>query len=294
MLGELFALLSALSNSTIGVLTYLSQNSLASHHLAFYKCFFAFIAAFLYLFFKGRVHEITDLKPFFPKIAQLSFLGVFLLSFTQIWAFQLISIPNVSFLFYAGTSFAVLGGIIFLGESTRYLKILGSLFTLSGGGLIYSAEISHLTVGSLGSALALLSGLSCACFLLLQKHYQIPINLSFLCVFLGFGSLYLSVPFFMWGVAFPTLLDLPILLVLSLFPTLYGFFCTIKALSLTDAGKVQIFEMADPIFASFFAYMIFNEQMTAQEYLGATTVCLGLFISAWDSQRHSLCTAEAR
>ncbi|MCL5941873.1 DMT family transporter, partial [Neisseria meningitidis] len=62
---------------------------------------------------------------------------------------------------------------------------------------------------------------------------------------------------------------IPPLLALSLLPTILGFYCTTKALDYLSAAKVQVTELAEPLFAAVLAWLFLNEIPEGRFFVGA-------------------------
>ncbi len=74
-----------------------------------------------------------------------------------------------------------------------------------------------------------------------------------LCALLFIGSLYLSIPLFGANLNLNFSLEsLILLLALAFLPTIGGFYCTTRALSLAKSNSVQLIELSEPLFAMFF------------------------------------------
>ena len=83
-----------------------------------------------------------------------------------------------------------------------------------------------------------------------MKKFNLESSLKTLFYLFLFGSIYLSIPLVLNNNISITVESLPYLTSLALVPTIGGFYWTNKALSLTEAGKVQLFQMSEPFFAS--------------------------------------------
>lgn len=59
-----------------------------------------------------------------------------------------------------------------------------------------------------------------------------------------------------------------------------GFYCTAKALTLLDASKVQLFELAEPLFASLLAFIFFREILHINETIGGILILGAIHISS--------------
>lgn len=278
-MGVIYALLASLANSSIGIFSRLSYNTNIDYSsLAFYRCFLAF--AFLSIYFlikKDGLNSIMKLSKVAPKIGLVSFFGIFILYYFEIWALSETTIPIVSFLLYASGIFTVILGLTWLKEKITLKKVIAITLVFLGLFMFFMNMLSE-NINIFGGFLAIIAGTGYSLFLVLTKKLKIPGNLEVLWWLFGFGSLYLSIPFLINGVTIPKLEAVPIIVSLSIIPTIGGFYCTTKSLDLLDASKVQLIEMTEPVFASIFALILFSEILSFNEIVAAMFILLGVLV----------------
>jgi DME family drug/metabolite transporter len=211
------------------------------------------------------------------KIFTTSFFGVFVLYYFEIWALKYADVPVVSFLLYASGIIGMILSVIWLKESINKYKVISAVFVVFGVFMIFST-LSKVSISFKGGILAIVAGLGYSIFLILTKKFNIPGTLATLWWLFGFGSFFLFIPFVLSGHKIPSVQAYPYIICLSIIPTMGGYYCTNKALSLTEASHVQIFEMSEPIFASAFAFVFLNEIMSINGLLGAVFITIGLLI----------------
>lgn len=276
-MGRVYACLAAICNATIGIFSKLSFGANVDHvSLAFFRCFIAFCVLSIILIVKDELKEIKDIRKHLKFIGLTSFFGVFILYYFEIWALTLSNIGSVSFLIYASSTLTVIFGVFWLGESLNKRKIISVGLTLLGMYFMLS-ELIFEQLNLKGGLLAIMAGIGYSLFLVLAKKFKLPGNLAVLWCFFGIGSIYLFIPFFFHGAIVPDGAAYSYVFALALIPTIGGFYFTSKALTLIEAGKVQILEMSEPVFASVFAAFFFYELLRPVEYLGAFFIVLGVF-----------------
>lgn len=91
----------------------------------------------------------------------------------------------------------------------------------------------------------------------------------------GFGTLFLSVPYLINNEFNLSVESIPYIISLILIPTIGGFFFTVKATQYIEAGKVQMIETTDPVFASLFSFFLLSEVISSSSWVG----CILIFIS---------------
>lgn len=283
-MGNLFAFIATMLNATIGILSRFSFNAEFDHiSLAFFRCFLAFVFISIYFILKkGGINEIKTCHKYKGKIALTSFFGIFVLYYFEMWALKITTIPVVSFLLYASGIVGIIIGVLWLKESLSIYKIMTIVFIFSGIFLIFYNIIDG-NLNFLGGILAIIAGSGYSMFLVFTRKFKIPGILSSLWWLFGFGSIYLLIPLIINGISIPEFKLYPYIISLAIVPTIGGFYFTNKALDLTEATKVQLIQMSEPIFASVFAFAIFHEALSRIGYLGGILVLLGLIILQLDS-----------
>ena len=70
---------------------------------------------------------------------------------------------------------------------------------------------------------------------------------------------------------------------LALGSTIGGFYCTTKALTLVSATTVQLFELTEPLFASFLGLLVFNQSLSITNAIGALFILSAIGITSMRS-----------
>ncbi len=279
---EIFALLAAIANGTIGPLNRFGFASGASHHsIAFIKCFGAFLIVLIFCLSRSNMRkELLETRSQTWQFALLSFLGVFCLYFFETWAFAEASIPLVSFLIYAAGGGTIFLSAIILKEKIGIAKLIAFLFLLGGVWFIYAYE-GNVSGSRLGVILALLGGLGYAIFIFMSKFFDVKSGVPQLVWLFGFGSLYLFIPWGYSGFIMPPIAAYWSIGLLIVLPTIGGFWLTTRAIQDGEASSVQIIETSDPLFASILAFFIFGDTLSEAGIIGATLIMTGLLVALY-------------
>lgn len=277
----LFSIVAAALNGTIGPLTKLGFQFGANHHsIAFLKCLTGFVLLLIFCMLQPQKRRaLFILKNQWKQFSLLSLLGIFCLYFFETWALSEASIPLVSFLTYAAGIVTLALSSWFLRERFDLTKLFAFGFIIAGVYFILALEAS-LSGQAQGAILALLGGLGYALFIFFSKYLRISSGLPQLVWLFGFGCLYLLIPLVKHGFSMPVWQAWLAIIALALLPTIGGFYCTMRAISLGEAGKVQIIETSDPMFAAMFAWLIFGETLNQYGILGAACIMIGLLLAA--------------
>ncbi|WGK68575.1 DMT family transporter [Candidatus Haliotispira prima] len=280
----MYALIAAALNGTIGTLTRLGFTMEATHHqIAFYKCFLSFLLLLIFcICHSGYRKKLFLLRQKFWHFSLQALLGIFGLYFFETWAFSKISIPLVSFLTYSASIITLVLSVVFLKEKFKIHTVLSFLLIIAGIYLMFYSEIgvSGNTGSIFGMVLAILGGTSYALFIFVSKLLRIGSGIPHLVWMLGLGSLYLLFPVLYesspTNFAWPGISAVLVIVSLALFPTIGGFYCTTRAIDLGQAGRVQIIETSDPLFATFYGFLIFGDKLSLMGSLSAALIMLGL------------------
>lgn len=281
-LGFLFALAAAALNSTIGILSKtLMYRGLNANDVAFYKTLLAVILLSLLIVkiplkqqFKFIQPNNSSAKVVLIQVAICAFLGIFTLYFFETAAYKYGYAANVVVILMASSAiFALIFGTVLLHEPLSLWSVTGTGLSIIGIFVIsWSGNSSVLLV-----VYAMAAGLGYGLFSVYVKKFQLQGGIYLTRLLLGFGLIYLSIPF---GFTFHLInVDLKMIASftgLAVLPTILGFFCTTKALVYLSAAKVQVTELSEPIFAMFLAWLFLNEQPSIQFGIGAIVIILGI------------------
>ena len=101
-----------------------------------------------------------------------------------------------------------------------------------------------------------------------------------------FGTLYLFVPFALEGLVFIADVNTAILLIfLALLPTIGGFLCTTKALTLLKSKSVQLIEVSEPIFSLVLSFMFLNQRITFWQIIGGFLLIVSIYTNIASTEK---------
>lgn len=283
LLGIFLAIGAAVSNGTVGVFSKgIFETNLTPAGVSFYKCLIAFLVISVFSGFSSRLrNHIKQLRSKWPKLALCSFLGIFVLYFFETTAYKFELVPIVVFVLLGSSAVATfVFSSFYLSERKSWRQYLGFMLLIIGVGIMFLYGGYDFTL-SLGLLLAAIAGVGYGLFLVVTKKFEIIGDLSFIWYLVGFGSIFLFVPFSLEGPTIPSIGAIPMLLILAVLPTIGGFYCTTKALNYIDASKVQLFELTEPVFASVFAFVFLGEFIKGSDWVGAILILLAIYISEY-------------
>lgn len=271
--GASFALGASFLNALVGVLSLTGfAQGLAAQQVAFYKCAVAFVVlSCLVLAYKKHQEGIMALLKHSHYLAVLAFFGFFCLNYFETSAYGYNSVAMVVFVMLgASTMTTFVVSFIFSVSTIDLPKVIATLLALAGLACFAAEHTLHINGGLM---LASLAGAGYGLFLVLSDRLNLEVQgIPLLWWLTLFGLFYLSIPFFTHHPRLPTLSMVPSLFILGIGPTIGGFYCTTKALSLLPATDVQLFELAEPIIAALLAFIFYKQTLTIYEVLGALLI----------------------
>lgn len=277
-MGVLFAIAAAICNSSIGIFSnILYRSNMVSINIAFYRCAIALVITSILCLSNKKLRQDLfkiSLKTV-SQYAVLSFLGIFIMYYFEISSMKYIIVPLVSFLLYSSGILTIVLSCIFLKEQFNLKKLISIVLVFMGVALLFLSNVKAES-NVMGLVLASVAGLAYALFLFFMKMFKIESGLKTLFYLFLFGTIYLAIPFIFTQPDVPAAKNIFPLIALAVIPTICGFYFTVKALNKTDAGKVQLFEMTEPLFATILSFIILGQVITKIDLLSAIFIFVGL------------------
>ena len=254
--------------------------------LNFYRWIFAWL-----ILAPFSLKELFDKRNYiFKNIKLLSILGItsiglfnsivyYSLNFTQVISGVLmISTIPVMIIFFSS---------IFNTEKTNFYQLTGVFFSLLGVIVIITKANLELLInlnfnkGDLWMAVAMFAWAIYSSLLKKKKHELSQISL--LQIIITLGLIFLT-PIYLLEMKMGYYVNLNISFILILayvviFPGLCSFLFWIKGISIIGANRSGIFLHLMPIFSTFMAIIIFNEEFMFFHLIGAILIIIGIFLS---------------
>lgn len=217
-----------------------------------------------------------------PGLALYGLLGIAVNMACFFYALQYTTVTTAIVLAYAHPAIVVLLARLAFKEPLNR-QVAGALvLTMAGVFLVaegYHLDALRLNLPGVGFALANAAGI--AAFNVLGKRLVGSSN-SWTVLFYGliFGGLVLTG---VWGLQGPSLPSLPaygwlLIAALAVFPSILAYGLYLRALVHLPAGRASIAATLEPVLASFLAWAILGERVTALQAAGAALVLSGVLI----------------
>lgn len=285
--GTIYALVAALLNASVGSFsTGAFSAGLSPENVAFYKCLLAFCVLSIWvILIPEQRRQCFALFSHSHKIALMALSGIFVLYYFETTAYQFSAIAITVFILQGvSTITTFVGSKIILKIHHSLTEWLSMLLAVIGLIFLYSSTnvFSQLNVGTIFATLA---GVGYGLFLVLSKKVRLPFQgVPLLWWLLLFGCLFLFIPFYFGEPELPTFEGWIYIACLGLIGTIGGFYCTIKALLLLSASKVQLCELCEPIFACMLGLIFFKQWLTIPDVMGALFIFTAIYMLNRPSQ----------
>lgn len=278
MLHTLLYFLALLALSTAA--NWAKLNQMPVEVLGFYRLGFAALLLGLWIFFTKPLPKPKFNFSIFWAIGSGFFF--FLHLWTYKYAAKTTSVSNMMIMFSSNPIWSSMGAIAFFGEKLSKRLVISYLLALTGVYLLVAHDLNLSSGSSLGNWSAVLSSALYAAYMLTGKKARHLYDNSHLAliqyavgaVFFGFcilgtGAEVTDYTAISWISVFG----------LVLFPTFLGHFTFTYLVKHMDLSFMTCGKLAEPIFASIIAYIIFGESISPYAWLafvltGASVVIL--------------------
>ncbi|MEI8593639.1 DMT family transporter [Photobacterium sp. Hal280] len=279
--GVILALLAAFFNGMVGILSVnLFQSGLSPEAVAFYKCVVALLIIVVLLAVTGQTATLLSyIKTKWKALSVCSFFGFFMLYFFETASYETLNVAVVVFLLFGvSTLVTFFANALFEKRNLVAQEWMSVLFAVLGLYLIFLENESIASSDNTGFVFAVLAGVGYGLFLVLNKKLNIGGGLVPVCGLLLFGVVYLFVPFSMSGFVGVESDVWLTLLLLALLPTIGGFWCTTKSLTILKSQTVQLVELSEPIFALMLGFIFLGQLVSPMQMLGGGCILGAILI----------------
>jgi drug/metabolite transporter (DMT)-like permease len=280
--GFIYALLAALFNGMIGIFSVkIMALKLSPYAIAFYKCLIAFLILTGWFILSRQLgHWFSYMKRLWRQLLVAAFFGLFVLYFFETNAYKYEKVSIVVFMLLGSavlTTFAL--SAILNKKWLRLHEVMSCALAILGLALIFGVNVAF-NEGYTGIFLALIAGVGYGTFLTLSPKFKIGSGLMVVNSLTLFGMIYLFVPFACEGlVGIADWNTAILLLLLALLPTIGGFVCTVKALTLLKSESVQLIELSEPVFALILSLAFLHQYIDFWQIVGGAILIISIYIN---------------
>lgn len=278
--GVFCAMLAAIFNSMIGIFSVnMIDMGIGTYSIAFYKCILSFIILTTWLVFSGQILQWWIIfRKYWWQMAIASFFGLFIMYFFETAAYSHEKVSVVVFLLLGSATITtfILNSILNRTKLSMH-NIISCLFALLGLSLVFGFNGN--VTSKTGLIFAIIAGFGYGTFIISSKKFNFGSGIIVVNSLMLFGTIYLSVPFIYTGIqVIPNIDSFIQLLLLALLPTVGGFWCTTKAISLLKGETVQLLELSEPLFSLLLSFIFLGQLLTMWQLVGGLCVTLSIFV----------------
>jgi len=260
---------------------FLAPYGFSSLHMTALRGCISFLCMALYAFFRDR-------KLFRVKLSELilfAFIGAALFGTASSYyaAMQATSISTAVVLMYSAPIYVAVFSVVFLGEKMSQLKFV-SLACMLIGCCFVSGLIGGLKFDLVGILLGILSGIIYGAYNVLTKislrRNCSPISATlYSFLFMSVIALAVSHPQQIVGIiSSDPVFTLPLVLGLGIFTFVLPYFLYTLALKVLPAGTASALSIVEPMAATVFSVVFFQEKLTFFPLLGIVLILLAVFL----------------
>jgi drug/metabolite transporter (DMT)-like permease len=290
LIGTISLFVALIPISLAPVLVKLCEREIGANAVAFHRAWigtiiFGFLSGFEAFQSQKSDEQPIEQKPLTRRELTLLFLmGTAGAIYSILWAWSVTqtSIPNATLLSNMNSLFVGLAGYFLFGRRFDKRFIIGMLIAVCGAIALELNKVQFSTYQILGDALALLTAIFIATYLMLVERLR---------------NRFSTATIMLWRCGATTAFLLPVLPLVEnrLFPytgmgwffiIFQALFCQVfgqalvaYSLSKLSSGIVAVTLLLEPVIASFFAWLIFNEKVSYFDEMTFVVILLGIYLA---------------
>jgi drug/metabolite transporter (DMT)-like permease len=290
LIGTVSLFVALIPISLAPVLVKLCEREIGANAIAFHRAWiativFGFLSGFEAFQSQKSDEQPIEQKPFTRRELTLLFLmGTAGATYSILWAWSVTqtSIPNATLLSNMNSLFVGLAGYFLFGRRFDKRFIIGMLIAVCGAIALELNKVQFDTYQILGDALSLLTAIFIATYLMLVERLR---------------NRFSTATIMLWRCGITTAFLLPVLPLVEnrLFPytgmgwffiIFQALFCQVfgqalvaYSLSKLSSGVVAVTLLLEPVIASFFAWLIFNEKVSSFDEMTFVVILFGIYLA---------------
>lgn len=263
----------------------IGANAVAFHRAWIGTIVFGLLSGFEALRRQNSDEKLAETKPFTRwELALLLAMGTVAATYHLLWVWSVThtNVANVALLSNLNVLFVGLAGFLLLGRRFDKKFLIGMIVAIAGAVAFELGKVQLATDQVLGDALALLTAIFLAAYLMLLERLR---------------SRFTTATIMLWRCGVTTLFLLPVLPLVedrllpysstgwffiifqALFCQVFGQGLLAYSLSQLSSGVVAVTLLLEPVLASIFAWFIFSEKVSLFDWLTFAVVLVGIYLA---------------
>ena len=278
----IFIILAGILWGTSGIFVeFLAPYGFTSLQMTFFRSVVSFISMLIF----ALVHDRKLLKVKLKDIVMFAFSGLAFFGTASCYYFsmQATSVSTAVVLMYTAPVLVMIFSVAFLGEKLTPLKTISVLCMIVGCGLVFGI-IGGLNFDIFGIAIGFLSGISYSAYNIFTKIEMRrggnPLSATMYCfLFSTVISFFTCKPQTIAGnIAASPAVTLPLIIALGIFTCILPYLLYTIALKNLPAGTASALSIVEPMAATIFSVVLFNEAMSVASIIGIILILGAVYL----------------
>ena len=227
-------------------------------------------------------HVSTEIKNISKKNIFLNILSGLFLGF-HFWAWidalQYTSIANATILVNLHPIFILLLGYFFLNQKIDFISIISTIIAILGSFIIIYNTLFNLNLNIHGDLMAIIGAIAISVYLTIGSQIRKSISnktYTYISYFTAFITLFIISFFINTNIFLYPTSDIFVFLGLAIVPTLLGHSIFNYSLKHLSAHFISIAVLGEPVLATIWAFVFFNELITIYQFIGGLIIIIGI------------------
>ncbi|MGF1874657.1 DMT family transporter [Photobacterium frigidiphilum] len=250
--------------------------------IAFYRWFFAMLVLTPFLAKSIWQHRKT-IKPYLPKLAFLSLLGMVLNQSLGYFAAATTTATNMALIISLVPLISMFLSVPLLSQRLSPLAIVGAILSLGGLVLMLShGNLNQLAAQGItqGDGLLLIAAFVYALYCVLLKRWQMPLT-NWQSVYVqGVLAVIMLFPMFLNSERMAITAEaFPLVMYAAMLGSLIAPWCWLLGIQRLGADRTAMFMNLMPVITALIASVVLNEQLESYHYIGGVMVLSGVALA---------------
>ncbi|BAZ51290.1 hypothetical protein NIES4103_39390 [Nostoc sp. NIES-4103] len=272
------------------VLTKLCEREIGANAVAFHRAWIATIIFGLWCGLEAVSSQKSNNQPIEQKpltkgeLALLFCMGTAGATYFLLWAWSLTqtSVANVALLSNLNSLFVGLVGYLLFGRRFDHKFVVGMVMAVGGAIAFELNKVQLATDQMLGDGLALLTAIFMATYLMLVERLRTRFSTATIMLWrCGVTAMFLLpvLPLVENRLLPNTSMGWFFIIFQALFCQVFGQGLLAYSLSKLSSGVVAVTLLFEPVLASLFAWLIFNEEVSFYEWITFVVILFGIYLA---------------
>ncbi len=259
---------------------YLAPYGFTSLQMTFVRSIVAFAGMLLYiLMFDRKLFKVSGKEIILFSLGGISFFGT---ASCYFYSMQATSISTAVVLMYTAPIFVMIYSVLFLGEKLTKIKTASVALMIAGCALV-SGVIGGLKFDVVGILFGFLSGILYSAYNIITKINMMNKSNPISANFYGFlvaslVSIFVCKPGIIPELAMQKPIILPVIIGMGLVTCILPYFLYTLALKVIPAGTASSLGIIEPMSATVFSILLFNEKLSIFSAAGMILILVAVYL----------------